>query len=147
MRALTDGELRAALLHEQGHQRDRDVLWQLLLRAIGRAFPFFPWLRTATETETLWAECKADEYALHRGAGRLELFNAIAVASAPSIHSTTAGVAGADIKLRLTRLVHPETPLPRRPTRAYLSLVGGVTLPALASHIAGIATVCSFTLR
>lgn len=138
-RSLGRAELRAALLHERAHQLNRDVLWRLLLRAIGQAFAFLPWVARAIETETLRTECEADEYAIRGGARRRELFEAIATAAAPPAGPATVGITGANAEFRLTRLVYPETPLPRQPTRGFLALIAAVALPAVVAHIIAIA--------
>lgn len=137
-RELGHAELRAALLHERAHQLNRDVLWRLLLRATGRAFPFLPWVANAVETETLRTECEADDYAIRNGARRRELFEAIAAAALPPAHSPAAGVTGANVELRLTRLVCPETPLPQAPTRSFLALAAGLVLPAVVAHLVAV---------
>ncbi|MCK6564463.1 MAG: hypothetical protein L6Q80_06885 [Dehalococcoidia bacterium] len=137
-RELGYAELRAALLHERAHQLNRDVLWRLLLRATGRAFPFLPWVANAVETETLRTECEADDYAIRNGARRRELFEAIAAAALPPAHSPAAGVTGANVELRLTRLVCPETPLPQAPTRSFLALAAGLVLPAVVAHLVAV---------
>jgi hypothetical protein len=116
-RALGTAGLRAALLHEEAHRRSQDVMWRLLLRAIGRGFAFVPWINDMVESETLRTECAADDYAIRGGARRLDLFEAIAAALPPRANSVTAGVTDAIVELRLTRLVHPDMPLPGRPAR------------------------------
>jgi len=146
-RSFGRAELRAALLHEQAHQRNRDVLWRLLLHAVGRGFAFLPWVARAVETETLRSECEADDYAIRAGSRRRELFDAITAAVAPPGSPIAAGVAGPNAELRLMRLVHPETPLPGQPTRGFLTLAAAVTVPAVAAHvIAIVATVCASRL-
>lgn len=131
--SLEPAEFRAALLHEQAHQRNNDILWRLLLRAVGNAFPFLPWLRRVIDTEVLRTECEADDYALRGGARRRDLFEAIAAASSPP--ATAVGLTDASVELRLVRLVHPETPLPGGPTGSFLALAGVVALPAVVAHI------------
>lgn len=138
-RALGEPGLRAALLHEEAHRRNQDVAWRLLLRAIGRSFAFVGWIRDVVETETLRTECAADDYAIRGGARRLDLFEAIvSVAGAPA-NSLAAGLAGANVEFRLARLVHPEVPLPGRPTRSFLALAAAVALPAAAAHVIAVA--------
>lgn len=141
--SLSKAQLRAALLHEEAHILNRDVLWRLLLRAIGSAFAFLPWVARAVETETLRTECEADEYAIRGGALRHELFEAIAAATAPPARAVVAGVAGGDIELRLTRLVHPETPLPAPPTRSFIALAAGVALPGVIAHVVAVCAAVS----
>lgn len=138
-RSLSRAELRAALLHERAHQLNRDVLWRLLLRTVGSAFAFLPWVARAVETETLRTECEADEYAIRSGARRCELFEAIAAATTPPAQPMAAGVSGGDVELRLTRLVHPDTPLPPPPTRSFVALAAGVALPAVVAHLVAVA--------
>ncbi len=139
-RSLRAAELRAALLHERAHQLNRDILWRLLLRAVGRAFAFLPWVARAVEVEALRTECEADEYAIRHGARRRELFEAIAAAAAPPVRPIAAGITGANAEFRLTRLVHPETALPGQPTRGFLALALAVALPAVVAHIIAVAT-------
>lgn len=137
-RSLARAELRAALLHEQAHQRHRDVLWVLLLRAVGRGFPFVPWVASAIEAATLRSECEADDYAIRGGARRRELFEAIAAAAAPPA-PVAAGITGANAEYRLVRLAHPGAPLPGEPTRGFLALAAAVAAPALVAHTIAIA--------
>ncbi len=134
-RALGGAKLRAALLHEEAHRRSRDVMWRLLLRAIGRGFAFVPWISEVVESETLRTECEADDYAIRGGARRLDLFDAIVAASNLSANPLRAGLTDGDTEFRLVRLVHPEVPLPGRPTRHLLALAAAVALPALVAHV------------
>lgn len=146
-RALSTTELQAALLHERAHQRNRDVLWGLLLRAVGRGFGFLPQASRMVQMAALRAECEADEYALRRGARRGDLFEAIAAASPSPASVPSAGIADADIEVRLVRLVHPDTPIPGQPTRGLLALTAAVALPAILAHvIAVVAAVCTTSL-
>lgn len=138
-RALGPAELRAALLHEQAHQRRQDVMWRLLLRAIGRGFAFVPWISDLVESETLRTECAADDYAIHGGARRLDLFDAIVAASTPVSRLGSVGLTDSNVELRLLRLVHPETPLPSRAARRFVVLAAAVALPAVAVHVIAIA--------
>lgn len=138
-RALGAAGLRAALLHEQAHQRRQDVFWRLLVQAVGRAFAFMPWTREVVETETLRTECEADDYAIRNGARRLDLFEAIVVASAPPAGPLAAGLADANVELRLRRLVDPNLTLPGRPIRSYVALSAAVALPTVAAHVIAIA--------
>ncbi|MBI2765932.1 MAG: hypothetical protein HYX53_08490 [Chloroflexi bacterium] len=138
-RSLGEAGLRAALLHEEAHRHSQDVIWRLLLRAIGHGFAFVPRITELVESETLRTECAADDYAIRGGARRLDLFEAIVSASGAPASSLAAGLTGADIEFRLTRLVHPEMPLPGRPTRSLLTLTAGVALPTAAAHVLAIA--------
>lgn len=133
--ALPPGELRAALLHELGHQRHHDIPWKVLMKAVARGLPFLPWLRRAVETETLLDECAADEFAVRHGASRRELFDAIALAATAPSGPLVASVAGGDIEIRMRRLVHPETPLPRRPTGGFLAAATALLLLAVSVHM------------
>lgn len=144
---LSTAELHAALLHERAHQRNRDVLWRLLLRAVGRAFGFLPQTRRLVQAAALRAECEADEYAIRRGARRTDLFEAIAAASPAPAGLASAGIADADVELRLVRLVHPDTPIPAQPTRGLLALTATIAVPAILAHvIAVVAAVCTTDL-
>jgi Zn-dependent protease with chaperone function len=138
-RALGTAGLRAALLHEEAHRRSQDILWRLLLGAVGRGFGFFPWMSEVVESETLRTECAADDYAIREGARRLDLFDAIVAASAPPASPLVAGLSDAHVELRLMRLVDPETPLPGRPTRSFIALTAAVVLPALGAHLIAVA--------
>ena len=143
-RSLGRAGLRAALLHEQAHQRSRDIMWRVLLRGVGRGFAFIPRIREVVETETLRTECEADEYAIRGGARRRELFEAIVAASTPATNPLAAGLTDANVEFRLIRLVHPETPLPGHPTRSFVALTAAVALPAAAAHLIAIAaSVCT----
>ena len=139
-RALGHAGLRAALLHEQAHERSQDVLWRLLLQAVGRGFAFLPWIRQVVEAETLRTECEADDYAIRCGARRCDLFEAVVAASAPPASPVAAGLSDANVELRLLRLVHPDTPLPGRPTMSFIALTAAVALPAVVGHVLAIAT-------
>ncbi|MBI5946972.1 MAG: M56 family metallopeptidase [Chloroflexi bacterium] len=133
-RSLRPEQFRAALLHEQSHARRRDILWRLILTAVGRGFAFVPWVRLAVETETLRTECRADDYAIRNGANRRDLFEAIVAAASPSPAILAAGLTDASVELRLLRLVHPETPLPGPPTKSLLVLAAAAALPAGLAH-------------
>jgi Zn-dependent protease with chaperone function len=135
-RALRPNELRAALLHEEAHQRRRDVFWRLLLQAVGRALAVVPGAQRLVEQETLRCECEADDYAVRGGASRLALFEAIVAASATSRAPYAVGLTGADTEFRLMRLVDPALPLPARPTAVLVALTAAVTMPAVAAHLA-----------
>lgn len=146
-RTLSTAELHAALLHECAHQRNRDVLWGLLLRTVDRGFGFLPPINRLAQTATLRAECEADEYALRRGARRSDLFEAIAAASSAPASLPSAGIADANVEFRLSRLIRPETPIPGPPTRGFLALAAATALPAVLAHaIAIVAAVCATKL-
>ncbi len=136
--ALGDGQLRAALLHEAAHQRSKDILWRLLLGAVGRGFAFVPWISGVVESETLRTECAADDYAIRAGARRVDLFEAIVTASAAPPSPVRAGLSEANVELRLRRLIHPGTPLPGRPTGSLVALIAAAALPTLAAHLIAI---------
>ena len=131
--------LRAALLHEQAHQHRRDVVWRLLLKAVGRGFAFVPSIADVVEAETLRTECEADDYAIRNGARRLDLFDAIVAASTPVGSLAAVGLTDSNVELRLLRLVHPGTPLPSRAARSFAVLAAAVALPAVAVHVIAIA--------
>ena len=137
-RKLGSAGLRAALLHEQAHQRRQDVMWRLLLKAVGRGFPFVPWIAEVVETETLRTECEADDYAIRGGARRIDLFDAIVAASSPVGGLVAVGLTDSNVELRLLRLVHPETPLPGRAAASFAALAAAVALPAVAVHVIAI---------
>lgn len=146
-RALSTAELRAALLHEVAHQRNRDVLWGLVLRAVGRAFAFLPHADALVQRASLHAECQADEFALRGGARRTDLFGAIAASSGTPSRLASAGIADAAVELRLVRLVHPETPIPAQPTRGFVALTAAMALPAILAHVIAIlAAACTLNL-
>ncbi|MBN9492602.1 M56 family metallopeptidase [bacterium] len=144
VRTLSSPELHAALLHERAHQRNGDVLWGLLLRAVGKAFAFLPQTSRMVQMAALRAECEADEYAIRGGARRSDLFEAIAAASPPPAKPVSAAISDANVELRLVRLVHPGTPLPGHPTRGFLALAATVVVPAVLAHVVAIvAAVCT----
>lgn len=146
-RALCTAELRAGLLHEVAHQRNRDVLWGVILRAVGRAFAFLPHAEGLVQRASLHAECQADEFALRGGARRTDLFEAIAASSATPTRVASAGIGDAAVELRLVRLVHPETPIPAQPTRGFVALTAAIALPAILAHvIAIVAAACTLNL-
>jgi hypothetical protein len=134
-RTMRSAELRAALLHEEAHQRSRDVLWRLLLGAVGGGFSFLPRIRDVVDTERLRTECAADDHAIRSGARRVDLFEAIVTASSPPANLLSAGLTDAKAEFRLWRLVHPETPLPSPPTMSFVALTAVVALPALLAHV------------
>lgn len=134
-RTLGAAGLRAALLHEEAHLCSQDVVWRLLLRAIGRSFTFIPQIRQVVEVETLRTECAADDYAISHGASRLDLFEAIVSASKLVGNPLLAGLTGSDTEFRLARIVDPEIPIPGRPTRGLLALAAAAAAPALAAHV------------
>ncbi len=135
-RALGQSGLQAALLHEEAHQRRRDVFWRLLLQAVGSAFGFLPLARQLVERETLRCECEADDYAVRGGASRIALFEAIVAASATARAPYSVGLTGADTEFRLMRLVDRALPLPARPTATFVGLTAAVAMPAVAAHLA-----------
>ena len=146
-RALSTAELRAALLHELAHRQNRDVLWGLILRAVGRAFAFLPHADRLVHRASLYAECQADEFALRRGARRTDLFEAIAASSTAPTRLASPGIADTAVELRLVRLVHPETPIPGQPTRGFVALTAAIALPAILAHvIAVVAAACTMKL-
>jgi hypothetical protein len=134
-RDLGQARLRAAFLHEQAHQRSQDVMWRLLLRAVGRGFAFIPWVSHVVESETLRTECLADDYAIRGGVRRIDLFEAIVAASAASASPLTAGLTDAHAAFRLQRLVDPQIPLPGPSTRSVAALAAAMALPAGVSHV------------
>ena len=138
-RSLTRAELRAALLHEQAHQRGEDIIWRLLLRGVGGALAFAPRIGEVVEAEILRTECEADEYAIRGGARRRDLFEAIVATATPPCSLFVAGLTGANLELRLMRLVEPGIPLPGRPIRSFVVLTAAVALPAAVGHVIAIA--------
>lgn len=74
--ALSDGELKAVLLHEDHHRRRRDPLRGLLVEAIGRTFFFLPVVTELRDLFLLSTELDADRYAA-RLAGRPSLAGAL----------------------------------------------------------------------
>ena len=147
MRTLSPAELYAALLHERAHQRNRDVVWRVLLRAVDRAFGFLPQTKRLFQMAALRAECAADEYAIRRGARRTDLFEAIAAASPAPAAAVSAGISDGHVELRLVRLVDPDTPIPGQPTTGFLALAVAVALPAVLAHVvAVVAAVCTTNL-
>lgn len=137
--ALGTARLRAALLHEEAHQRGQDLRWRLLLQAVGRGLSFVPGIQDLLEAEALRAECRADDYAIRAGAHRLDLFEAIVAASSSRSSPLAVGLTGSNVELRLMRLVDPALPLPRRSTRVLLGLIAMVVAPAVAAHLVVIA--------
>lgn len=111
VKALSAEELRAALLHEQAHERGRDVFWRALLIAIGRAFGLLPGTRKMVADAVLRTECSADDEAIRRGARPPALFEAI-VSAAASPWFSTAGLTDSAVEFRLRRLASPGMELP-----------------------------------
>lgn len=143
--ALEHGQLKAGLLHEQAHQRGRDVFWNLMLAAVGRGFAFLPRTSRMVEALMLRSECGADDYALRGGARRTDLFDAIAAASGEPVNLVSVGLSSTNARLRLVRLVNAETRLPGQPTTALLSLAAVVLLPAFAAHVLAVAAIVCTT--
>lgn len=75
--ALDDDELRAVLAHERHHQRRRDPLRLLVVRALGDALFFMPVLRRLRERYAILAELAADEAAVSAAGSRSALASAL----------------------------------------------------------------------
>ena len=75
--ALDDDELRAVLAHERHHQRRRDPLRLLFVRAIGDALFFMPVLRRLRERYAILAELAADDAAIAAAGSRSALASAL----------------------------------------------------------------------
>jgi hypothetical protein len=75
--ALDDDELRAVLAHERHHQRRRDPLRLLLVRAIGDALFFMPVLRRLRQRYAILAELAADDAAVAAAGSRSALASAL----------------------------------------------------------------------
>lgn len=123
----------AALLHEQAHARSNDTVWLALVAVLDASFGWLPWVRGACRTFRLCAERSADECALHEGASREGLFDAIvnaAAAGAPGPALSEAGVTE-----RLQWLAEPD--LARRPglTRPSTTLLGSTLLLPVSTHL------------
>jgi len=130
---LRPAAFHAALLHEQAHARSNDTVWLALVAFLDASFGWLPWVREACRTFRLSAERSADECALHDGASREGLFDAIvsaAAAGAPGAALSEAGV--------IERLQWLAEPAPTRApglTFPSTTLLGSILLLPASTHL------------
>jgi len=129
--ALPAGPFWAALLHEQAHARQHDVLWLGALTAIEKAWGWIPWTKETFRSLRLLAERSADQAALAAGASREDLFDAIVAASAPQ---ALPALSNAGVEQRL-RWIVDEAPLPVVPRRGVAALVASLAVPPGLAHM------------
>jgi len=131
--ALSPTAFHAALLHEHAHARGNDTVWLALVAFLDASFGWLPWVRAACRTFRLCAERSADECALHDGASREGLFDAIVSAAAAGAPGTALSEVG--VTERLQWLSEPDTV--RRPglTRPSTTLLGSTLLLPVSTHL------------
>lgn len=103
---LTDGELRAVLLHEDHHRRRLDPLRGLVAEVLGAALSFLPIAGELRDLILMRAELAADDHAV-RHAGRASLAGALHKILAQPLtvrFPSAAGVSG--LSATETRIAH-----------------------------------------
>lgn len=139
---LDDGAFRAAILHEQEHQRGHHVRWRFALAALEAAFrPVAP-VRRAIGALALECEFAADRAALAAGAERGHLFDAVVAASRSPGAGYTVGLSGTGILQRLEALTSG-TSERRASVRPLAWLVAGLSgLPVVAHALFWFGAIC-----
>lgn len=132
----------AALLHERAHAERGDVRWLALMAMLERALAFVPWSRRTFGTLQLLVERHADERALAAGASRLDLFEAIVLASS-SPASGAAGLSAIGTLQRLRWLAEPAAGEPDGARTATVLLTTLMAPPALAHLLLWAGILCA----
>ena len=140
--SLAPGPFYAALLHERAHADRHDVRWLALVAALERALAFVPWSQRTFGLLRLLIECRADERALAAGASRLDLFDAIVVASAPSV-ADGAALSEVGTLERLRWLAEPRQERVDETRTAAVLFASLMTAPALAHLLLWIGVFCA----
>ncbi len=142
---LDDDELRAVLLHEVAHLRDRDPA-RLVLSAVALGLnPFGAWLRPFLHQWRFARELQCDRSAVRDGADPLALAGALVTAARQTTRRATCCAAVADsspaeLRARVEFLTTyttggaADSPVERTPVRA---LVIGALAVAAAPHLLG----------
>lgn len=131
--SLAPGQFHAALLHERAHAERYDVRWLALVAALERALAFVPWSRRTFASLRLLVERRADELALLAGASHSDLFEAIVVASGPSV---AGGAALSEVgTLQRLRWLAERRPEPVAETRTATMLLASLMTPAVLAHL------------
>ncbi len=140
--SLTPGQFHAALLHERAHAEQQDVRWLVLVAALERALAFVPWSKRTFALLRLLIERQADEHALHAGASRTDLFDAIVEASGAAL-AGSAALSEVGTLQRLRWLAEPrrETTYETRTATALLASL--MTPPALAHLLLWLGVLCA----
>lgn len=95
LQLLTDSELGAVLLHEEAHVRGRDPLLHYGIAVLQRCCGWIPGILALIERYRLYAELRADAWAIERGSGREPLISALAsILDAHAPVGATAAFAG-----------------------------------------------------
>lgn len=112
LQLLSYDEIRAVLAHERAHLAGRHDLVVLPFVALGAAFPRLPAVRTARAEVALLIEMLADDRAARRHE-RHALASALWKIGSAQAPEGAIGLAGEDVLLRATRLLHPPAHLSR----------------------------------
>ena len=144
--SLTPGSFYAALLHERAHAERQDVRWLVLVAALERALTFIPWSKRTFALLRLLVERRADERALAAGASRLDLFEAIVVASGSPVGGGAA-LSEVGTLQRLSWLAEPRHEAIDETRTAAVLLASLMTAPALAHLLAWFGVFCVLCAR
>lgn len=127
---------RAAILHERAHQRRHDVLWRIALAALEAALHPLPAGRRLAANIALEWELAADREAIHAGAGREHLFEALVAASILPPPGAGVALSSVGTMQRLAVLATGET-LPRRDPLGHVGgYLAALALAPLTVHLA-----------
>lgn len=129
-RALSRPALAAALMHERAHVERGDTRWRAILAAVEGGLAWLPGVRRYLGALAVQSELAADSAAVARGASRLDLFDALVVAS--TVAGPVASLTGGAVTIRLARLADPA--MPERPAPRFGALLiaaWGLVVPLL----------------
>ena len=135
VRELEADELRAILLHEEGHLRRRDPLLAAVQRLALVFFYYYPPLWLLIKRLKSTAECACDERVVEAGTSP-ELFaralaHAVTLGLAPAAGAAAASTHPSLLRRRLGRILACSRP--RATSRHRIAVAAGVLLVALAS--------------
>jgi len=134
--ALADAELRAVLLHEKDHLRQREPLRRAVRRAATWGFFYIPLLRWWATYQAERSELRADRLALSRVAPQV-LARALLRTdwATPSLHAASAFAGAAEA--RVAQILGDPLPRRRPGPRVWAMSVAGVALAFWAAHCTG----------
>lgn len=135
LRVLDPGQLAAVLAHERAHLASRHHLLITLARVSRLVFPFVPLLRAADGEVARLAELHADDTAA-RACDSGPLAAALVILATGGTVAPAMAAASIDVVQRVSRLLQPGEPLPRRHR---LLLRAGVAALALAPLLLALA--------
>lgn len=139
-------EVRAVLLHEQGHVRSKDHRKILLARAVQRALGFLPSVRAAVEMMEQAMEEAADEHAAERLGDPAVVASALSKAALSELETPPGALAitrELDVLWRVRRLLEPP-PVPQWMPWACLAVAGAMlAFLALAQAMVGLAVLAA----